>query len=157
MTFWSLSTARRQGASIFEVVLAAAALGMVLVMIAQAMVSLDRAQSATDQLDVASRELENSLKLFAARPWDELSPETASEWQLAEEAKSRLSGSVLETSVETAENPTAKRITMRLTLPSKPAPLVLTTWVFEPAGEGDVPGESNADSETPDDNEEGEP
>ncbi|WP_442483706.1 hypothetical protein [Aeoliella sp. SH292] len=157
MNLWSISNARRRGASIFEVALAAAALGMVLVMIAQAMVSLDRARKATDNLDVASRELENSLKLYAARPWDELTTETANEWQLTEEVTAQLPGARVETSVEPVENPNAKRITVRLTLPSKPAPLVLTTWVFEPAGEDDVPGESDAESEPPDDNEEGEP
>lgn len=137
MNCWSIPIAGRRGVSIFEVALAAAALGMVLVMIAQAMVSLDRARRATDQFDVASREMENSLKSFAARPWDELTPETAREWQLTDEAKSQLAGEVLETSVESVENPTGKRISMRLTLPSKPAPLVLTTWVFEPSGEED--------------------
>lgn len=151
------SVTRRRGASIFEVALAAAALGMVLVMIAQAMVALDRARRATDNLDVASRELENSLKLFATRPWDELTPETASAWQLAEEVTAKLPGAELETSVEPVENPTAKRITMRLTLPSKPSPMVLTTWVFEPAGEDNETGSNDEESETPDVDEEGEP
>ena len=157
MNCWNIPAARRQGVSIFEVALAAAALGMVLVMIAQAMVSLDRARRATDNLDVASRELENSLKSFAARPWDELTPETASEWQLAEEVTTQLPGADLEALVEPVENPTAKRITMRLTLPSKPAPLVLTTWVFEPAGEDDEPGDDDEESESADVSEEGEP
>jgi cytoskeletal protein RodZ len=157
MNLRSRSVTRRRGVSIIEVVLAAAALGIVLVMIAQAIVSLDRARSATDKLDVASRELENSLKAFAARPWGDLTTETASAWQLGEEFTTQIPGAKLETSVEPAENPTAKRITMRLTLPSKPAPLVLTTWVFEPAGQEDGPGETDAESESADVDEEGEP
>lgn len=152
----SIPLAGRRGVSIFEVALAAAALGMVLVMIAQAMVSLDRARRVTDQLDVAGRELENSLKSFAARPWDELTPEAASDWQLTEDVTTRLPGAKVETSVDPVDSPTAKRITMRLTLPSKPAPLVLTTWVFEPAGEDDGPGEDDEESESTEAGAEGE-
>lgn len=152
----NITATSRRGVSIFEVVLAAAALGMVLVMIAQAMMSLDRARKATDNLDAASRELENSLKSFAARPWDELTTEAASEWQLTDEAKSQLPGAELETSVEPVDNPAGKRITMRLSLPSKPAPLVLTTWVFEPVDEEEV-DEVGAESESTDSGEEGEP
>lgn len=129
----------RQGMSLVEVVLAAAALGIVLVMIAQAMVSLDRARKATEHLDRASRELENSLKSFAAKPWDELTPEAAKEWQLEEAVASQFAGATLDTTIEPVENPDGKRITMRLTLPAKPEPLVLSTWVFEPRGEEGEP------------------
>lgn len=120
---------RRRGIAILEVLLSAVALGIVAVSVVQATVGLDRARAVSNRLDYASRELENSLKQFTSGPPNEINQASADKFRLPAEVARRLPGAQLITTVTDQQDPTAKRVTMKLQLVSRGQPLVLTTWV----------------------------
>lgn len=128
---------QRRGMTILEVTLSAAALAIVAVSVVQATVGLDRARVASDRLDYASRELENSLKQFTSQPPSEVTQAAADQWKLPAEVARELPGAQLRTMVASEDQPASKRVTMELQLSTLRRPLVLTRWV--PVGQEEQP------------------
>ena len=120
-----------------EVVIAAAALGLVSAAILQSTVAIERARRATMRADYASRELDNLIERFVNQPWDAITQSAADRLQPDEAVAAHLPNASLETLVLQQSEPLdAKRITMQLRWRSQPATkehsLALTAWVFRP-------------------------
>ena len=126
----------RRGYMLFEVVIGLLALAVVSVTIMQAIVALDRARQSTQRIDLASRELENTLIEYTSSvTYAEANDATAAEVVLPDHVLAELPEAKLTIEVVEQSQPAAKRITGQLTFAGRPQPLSLTTWVFAPVSE----------------------
>ena len=133
-----LNPPRRRGVTIIEVTVAAAMLGVLLASSAQVMRSLAAQQAAAARRATALQLLQAVMEEFANQPWDELTPEFASQVALPDVANSLLPGATVKATVTGDSNPiAAKRLAVELRWNSpngQPAsPLRLTTWVYAAA------------------------
>lgn len=120
-----------------EVVVAAAALGLLTVGIVQSTVAIERARRANLRADYASRELDNMVERFVHQPWEAITQSAADQLRPDAELAAHLPNASLETLVFAQTEPLdAKRITMQLRWRAQPhaqeQSLALTAWVFRP-------------------------
>ena len=104
----------RRGTTLLELVAAAALLGTVLVICLQLLGATAAQRRHIDQRQLALMEVENTMERLAARPWNELTPQTTA-GQLSTAVRSRLSDAGMKIEVTTpAGEPSAKRIAVSL-------------------------------------------
>ncbi len=125
---------RRRGTTLIELMVAAALLGTILVVCLQLVAATTMQRRAADQRRLALMEVENAMERLAARPWNELTPQTAA-GPLSPAVHSRLPGAELKADVTTsAAEPGAKRIAVSLRWKdnsgrfTKPVTIVAWRW-----------------------------
>jgi prepilin-type N-terminal cleavage/methylation domain-containing protein len=105
---------RRRGMTLVELMVAAALLGAIMVVCLQLLAATAQQRRHADQRRLALLEVENAMERLAARPWNELTPQTAAA-QLSPSIRGRLPGAELKAEVTaSAAEPLAKRIAVTL-------------------------------------------
>ena len=122
----------RRGMTLLELAVAAAVLGTMLVVCLQMLTATAAQHKVADQRQLAVLEVENTMERLAARPWSELTPQSAA-GQLSPAAGSRLPGAELKVEVTTSPTePAAKRIAVTLRWKDHSGrftkPVTIVTW-----------------------------
>lgn len=122
---------RRRGMTLLELVAAAALLATILVVCLQLLAATTLHHEA-DQRQLALMEVENTLERLAAKPWNELTAQTAA-GQLSPNLRGRLPGGELKVEVTTSPaEPLAKRIAVSLRWKDHSGqftkPVTIVTW-----------------------------
>jgi len=122
---------RRRGFTLIEVGVAGALLLVTMAMTAQALGWMAAERRAADRRREAVQEAANVLERLAARPWAELTPESARALRLSGPARRALPGGEL--AVDIAERDGLKRIAVTVRWRGRSggpeAPARLTAWV----------------------------
>jgi hypothetical protein len=109
---------RRRGFTLLEIGTAAALLAIMLVVCARLFRAVANQRRAIEDRRAAIAEIDNVMERLCARPWDELSAQSAGEASLSEEVQQVLPGGRLEIDVsQPGDEPNAKRITVILYWP----------------------------------------
>ena len=118
--------------TLLEAVASAALLGTILVVCLQLLAATAVQRRVIDQRQFALTEVENTMERLAARPWNELTVQTAAA-RLSPAARGRLPGAELKVEVTTSSaEPLAKRIAVSLRWHDRSGqfgkPVTLVTW-----------------------------
>jgi type II secretory pathway pseudopilin PulG len=118
--------------TLLELVAAAALLATILVVCLQLLAATTLQRRAADQRQLALMEVENTLERLTARPWNELTPQTAA-GQLSPNLRGRLPGAELKVEVTTSPaEPLAKRIAVSIRWKDHSGqftkPVTIVTW-----------------------------
>ena len=122
----------RRGMTLMELVVAAALLGTILIICLQLLAATAQHRRHVNQRQLALTEVENTMERLAARPWNELTPQTAA-GQLSPAVRTRLPGADLKVEVTTSSaEPSAKRIAVTLRWQDHSGqfvkPVTIVTW-----------------------------
>jgi type II secretory pathway pseudopilin PulG len=125
-------TMRRRGMTLFELVAAAAVLGALLVVCVQLLAATTQQRRIADQRQLALLEVQNTIERLAARPWNELTPQTAA-GKLSPALSRRLPDAELKVEVTASvAEPQAKRIAVSLRWKDYSGqftkPVTIVTW-----------------------------
>ena len=105
---------RRSGITLFEVVIAIAAFGILLATCVKMMVLLSRQSRTDDERNIAIQSVQSVLEQVENIPWDQLTSDSAKQVALPDVAASRLKGAKLKLAVTDEPSLTAKRILAEL-------------------------------------------
>jgi prepilin-type N-terminal cleavage/methylation domain-containing protein len=124
----------RRGMTVLELVVAAAILGTLLAVSLQLLAATAQQRSVADQRQFAVLEAENMMERLAARPWAELTPQTAV--PLSPAVRARLPSAEVKVEVAPAPNdPLAKRIVVALRWRDQTGqfvqPVRIVTWRWQ--------------------------
>ena len=146
-------TLARGGATILEMTVAAALVGTLL-MLCLHLVSATAAQRrAMEQRQAAIFDLANVMERLTARPWQQLTPETAAKEEVAPATADLLPKAELKVAIVAPSNdPAAKRITASLRWQNRGGqfvePLTLTAWRYNRGERGEGRGAGNEERRT---------
>jgi len=126
----------RRGTTLFELIVASALLGTLLVVCLQLLTATAAQRRAADQRQLALFEVGNVMERLAARPWADLTPKTAADERLSASLGDRLPGAKLNVEVTALPaEPSAKRITVSLRWQDRNgrflAPVTITTLKYK--------------------------
>jgi hypothetical protein len=128
---------RRSGITLFEVVIAVAAFGILLATCVKMMVLLSRQSRADDERNIAIQSVQAVLEQVENSHWDQLTQETANQVPLPEAATARLKDAKLTLTVSDEPSLSAKRISAALDWQApdgdRSRPVRLVAWVFPDA------------------------
>ena len=132
----SATRTRRRGFTVLELMATVILLGAVLLTLPPVL-----RQAAVQRRDAGHRqtallEVQNALERLTARPYASITPDAARGVALSESARSLLREPRLTISLSETNDPAGKRIAAELRWQDRAgndaAPVLLTTWVFEP-------------------------
>jgi Tfp pilus assembly protein PilV len=125
---------RRRGQSMIEVAVTALMLVIAMSMTLHVLTWVAAERRALDRRQFALQETANLMERLTARPWDELTSETAKRETLAEPARQALPGAELSVGVDEAKDHASKRVTIALRWRTRAgtwdAPVRLTAWTY---------------------------
>lgn len=126
---------QRRGFSLLEMFVAGTLVAILLSICLQVMKATAEQQRAIEHCQLAVQEAANLMERLCARPWPQLTPETARQLQLREEIRQVLPGAALAVSVvQPAGEPEAKRIAVEIRWQGKPnramRPVRLVAWKY---------------------------
>jgi len=126
--------ADRRGSLLFEVVVSAVLLAVILLLIGRMAVSQNRQAARVKQQSIASQIVQNQLELAVAQPWVQITAQPAAPLDPAHGGASSLADAQLTREVvDTNEGPPGKQVTVVLswtTAHGIRATRSLTTWVY---------------------------
>ncbi len=142
-----LSDGARGAFVLIELIAAAAMLAVLTFLIAQLLVARHGVDRASRQRELAIGEVANLLERVTALPWEAITQEATSSWQLSGDAHARirepeLSIDIREAVVEGESGPAIdeKRIAVSLSWlrrdGTRVAPVELIAWVYRPSARG---------------------
>lgn len=128
-------TAARGGFTLFELMITGILLAAVMSVLVPLFQSVQLQRRAAERRQFAQLEAGNILERFAARDWERITAEQASQLKLSEEAREVLPDAELDVAVtESQEEMEGRRITVAVQWTDRTgretAPVRLTTWVY---------------------------
>lgn len=126
---------RRSGFSLLELVVTGVLLSVVMVSVVPLMAWVGLQRRAADQHQFALQEAANILERLTLEDWEHITPESAQELTLSDQAQSYLLDAELAVAVvEAPDHPPGKRLSVELRWRNPAgdmtAPVRLTTWVY---------------------------
>jgi Tfp pilus assembly protein PilV len=125
---------RRRGYGMFEITISALLLVIAMGMMAEAVGWLATERRGAGRRQVALQEAANLMERLSARPWEDLTPDTARSLTLTRSSTSLLRDATLDVAITaSAGDPSAKRITILIrwgdSSGNTAAPVRLVAWV----------------------------
>lgn len=127
----------RRGGLLMEALIAGICIGAATILAATVLVSVNANRRTAERILLATEELNNQLERLTAQPWQDLTPDSLKQLQLAPSTAASLPNGELKITVNEVQTPApAKRLDAELRWQDRGQawrpPLRMSTWVFAP-------------------------